>query len=133
MAIRGEIFSSQVITDKRTYFFNVKEDRTGCHFLNLVESKKLPNGEFDRHSIMIYEEDVDNFVREFTKAARIIQNAKRFKEPEDREFSDREPRERKFRERERTPRREFREREDRRPRKLVIRARKPRESREREF
>ena len=41
MAIRGEIFSSQVQTEKRTYFFNVKENRTGSHFLNLVESTIL--------------------------------------------------------------------------------------------
>ena len=51
MAIRGEIFSSQVQTEKRTYFFNVKENRTGSHFLNLVESTKKPDGSFERHSI----------------------------------------------------------------------------------
>ena len=59
MAIRGEIFSSQFTTDKRTYFFNVKENRTGSHFLNIVESKKMANGDFDRHSIVIYEEDME--------------------------------------------------------------------------
>ncbi|MCQ2603810.1 MAG: PUR family DNA/RNA-binding protein [Spirochaetia bacterium] len=77
MAIRGEIFSSQVITEKRTYFFNVKEDRTGSHFLNLVESKKMPNGSFERHSVMVYEEDIDNFMRELSKAVRMMDSKKK--------------------------------------------------------
>lgn len=72
MAIRGELFSSQVITEKRTYFFNVKENRTGSHFLNLVESTKKPDGSFDRHSIMVYEEDIENFMKELNKALRFV-------------------------------------------------------------
>ena len=76
MAIRGEIFSSQVMTEKRTYFFNVKEDRTGSHFLNIVESKKQPNGTYDRHSIMVYEVDVENFMRELNKAFKYVRRGK---------------------------------------------------------
>ena len=76
MAIRGEIFSSQVQTAKRTYFFNVKENRTGSHFLNLVESTKKPDGSFERHSIMVYEEDIDNFMRELNKAVRFVRKEK---------------------------------------------------------
>ena len=72
MAIRGEIFSSQVITEKRTYFFNVKENRMGSHFLNIVESTKKPDGTFDRHSIVVYEEDIDNFMRELNRAFKVF-------------------------------------------------------------
>ena len=72
MAIRGEIFSSQVQTEKRTYFFNVKENRMGSHFLNIVESTKKPDGTFDRHSIMVYEEDIENFMKELNKAFRVF-------------------------------------------------------------
>lgn len=72
MAIRGEIFSSQVITEKRTYFFNVKENRMGSHFLNIVESTKKPDGTFDRHSIMVYEEDIDNFMKELNRAFKVF-------------------------------------------------------------
>lgn len=72
MAIRGEIFSSQVQTEKRTYFFNVKENRMGSHFLNIVESTKKPDGSFDRHSIMVYEEDIDNFMRELNRAFKVF-------------------------------------------------------------
>ena len=72
MAIRGEIFSSQVQTEKRTYFFNVKENRMGSHFLNIVESTKKPDGSFDRHSNMVYEEDIDNFMRELNRAFKVF-------------------------------------------------------------
>lgn len=77
MAIRGEIFSSHVMTDKRTYFFNVKEDRTKSHFLNIVENKKMPNGTYDRHSIMVYEEDIENFMRELNRAFKVFKKEKR--------------------------------------------------------
>ena len=76
MAIRGEIFSSHVMTDKRTYFFNVKEDRTGSHFLNIVENKKMPNGTYDRHSIMVYEEDIENFMKELNRAFKVFKKEK---------------------------------------------------------
>jgi hypothetical protein len=39
MGVRGEIFSNRVILPNRTYFFNVKENRMGDLYLNIVESK----------------------------------------------------------------------------------------------
>ena len=72
MGIRGEVFSSRVQTEKRTYFFNVKENRRGDLFMNIVESTKHGENGFERHSIMVYEEDMANFVEEFTKAADYI-------------------------------------------------------------
>lgn len=68
MGIRGEIFSSKVLTEKRTYFFNVKENRKGDLFMNVVESTKHGEDGFDRHSIMVYQEDIEEFFREFSKA-----------------------------------------------------------------
>ena len=40
MGQRGELFSSRANREKRTYFFNVKENRSGDLFLNIVESRK---------------------------------------------------------------------------------------------
>lgn len=67
MAQRGELFSSRADTDKRTYFFNVKENRVGDMFLNIVESRKRDSAGahrdgFDRHSLIVYEEDLRAFV-----------------------------------------------------------------------
>jgi hypothetical protein len=74
MGLRGELFSSRTNTDKRTYFFNVKENRRGDLFLNIVESRKResPDGGdnrgFERHSLMVYEEDLAAFVDAFDQA-----------------------------------------------------------------
>ncbi|WP_037544463.1 DUF3276 family protein [Spirochaeta lutea] len=72
MGVRGEIFSTRVISDRRTFFFNVKENRRGDKFLNIVESRKNVNEDFDRSQIMIYEEDVDRFVEELEKAVKAL-------------------------------------------------------------
>ena len=73
MGIRGEVFSSKVPSGKRTYFFNVKENRHGDLFLNIVESKKQGDTNFERHSIIVFQEDIDRFLDEFKKALRFIQ------------------------------------------------------------
>jgi hypothetical protein len=72
MGIRGEVFSSKLSSGKRTYFFNVKENRHGDLFLNLVESKKSGDSNFERHSIIVFEEDIENFIKELSEAVKYI-------------------------------------------------------------
>lgn len=72
MGLRGEVFSTRLNTEKRTYFFNVKENRKGDLFLNIVESVKQEGESFDRHQIMIYNEDVEEFTRNFERAVKVI-------------------------------------------------------------
>ncbi len=74
MGIRGELFSSKAPSGKRTYFFNVKENRNGDIFLNLVESKKQSETDFERHSIIIFEEDLERFASEFNRAVEFVRN-----------------------------------------------------------
>lgn len=74
MGIRGEVFSSKMSTPKRTYFFNVKENRHGDLFLNIVESKKQGATGFERHSVIVFNEDLDDFLAEFQKAVNYMQN-----------------------------------------------------------
>jgi hypothetical protein len=68
MGIRGEVFTSKASSGKRTYFFNVKENRHGDLFLNVVESKKSGESNFERHSIIVFQEDLEVFMEEFQKA-----------------------------------------------------------------
>ena len=70
MGKRGELFTEKLFSqnDSKTYFFNVKENRFGDYFLNIVESSKNDNGRFDRFSLIVFEEDIDLFVSEFDKA-----------------------------------------------------------------
>ena len=69
MGVRGEIFSSRASSGNRTYFFNVKENRAGDLFLNIVESKKRGETAFERHQIVVFQEDFQQFFAEFQKAA----------------------------------------------------------------
>jgi len=77
MGLRGEVFSTRANSDKRTYFFNVKENRHGDLFLNIVESKKHGEEGFERHSVMVFEEDIEEFVESFNKAADFIVRSKK--------------------------------------------------------
>lgn len=61
MGVRGELFSARVRSsnDRRTYFFNLKENRNRDLFLTIVESKKTESGEeHERHQVVLFEEDL---------------------------------------------------------------------------
>ncbi len=73
MGLRGEIFSSRASSGRRTYFFNVKENRHGDIFLNIVESKKNGESMFERHSLVVFKEDLPSFLEGFYKAVEFIQ------------------------------------------------------------
>jgi hypothetical protein len=62
MALRGEVFSTRVLLPKRTYFFNIKENRLGDLYLNIVESKKEEEGRFERQSLIVFDEDREAFL-----------------------------------------------------------------------
>lgn len=74
MGKRGELFTEKLFSENetKTYFFNVKENRFGDYFLNIVESTKNDNGKFDRYSIIVFEEDLDLFVADFNKMVDVI-------------------------------------------------------------
>ncbi len=63
MGVRGELFSWRVSSanEKRTYFLNVKENRTRDLYLTIVESKKHGEEDFERHQVVVFEEDMDAF------------------------------------------------------------------------
>ena len=63
MAIRGELYTTQIVLDNRSYFFNVKENRSGDVFLQIVESKKGEGVDFDRHQVAIIAEDMQKFLK----------------------------------------------------------------------
>ena len=63
MGARGELFTTQIFLDNRSYFFNVKENRTGDVFLQIVESKNKDGADFDRHQIAIFAEDMQKFFK----------------------------------------------------------------------
>ena len=73
MGARGELFTTQIYLDNRSYFFNVKENRTGDVFLQIVESKNRDGVEADRHQIAIFSEDMQKFLQGFEKSLDFVE------------------------------------------------------------
>lgn len=62
MGQRGEIASRRIFAEdgKKTYFFNLKENRNHDLYLNIVASRKSDEG-FKRTSIIVFQEDIVDF------------------------------------------------------------------------
>jgi hypothetical protein len=88
MGIRGEIFSTRVLLNNRAYFFNVKENRSGDVYFNIVESKNKDSDGFERQSVIVFDEDLQEFLKGFDEALRVfektVRERKRPKPPADR-------------------------------------------------
>lgn len=63
MSERNEIFNIKTFAQhgQKTYFFNVKENRTKDVFINVVESLRREDGSFARNHILIFEKDSSFF------------------------------------------------------------------------
>lgn len=79
MGARGELFTTQIMLDNRSYFFNVKENRTGDIFLQIVESKNKNGESFDRHQIAVFSEDMQQFCKGFETALSYIEKKRKEK------------------------------------------------------
>jgi hypothetical protein len=77
MGTRGEVFSSKADTAKRTYFFNVKENRLGDVFLNVVETKKDGGSQFEqeRRQVIVFKEDLAVFLNGLDAAVKFIKGS----------------------------------------------------------
>ncbi len=71
MGIRGELYTNQVNLDNRSYFFNVKENRNGDVFLQIVESK-VKDGSDDRRAIVIFADDMQKFFKGMDESLKFI-------------------------------------------------------------
>ena len=79
MGIRGELFSNRIILPNRTYFFNVKENRMGDLYLNIVESKNRDAGGFERQSVILFADDLQVFLKAFDESLKALEKAVREK------------------------------------------------------
>ena len=80
MGARGELFTTQIYLDNRSYFFNVKENRTGDVFLQIVESKNRDGAEADRHQIAVFSEDMQKFLQGMENSLKFIEKELRDRE-----------------------------------------------------
>ena len=79
MGVRGEVFSTKVSLQNRTYFFNVKENRLGDLYLNIVESKNRDEGGFERQSVILFADDLQDFLQGFDEALKVLEKEVRDK------------------------------------------------------
>ena len=79
MGQRGELFSTRVSLENRTYFFNVKENRMGDLYLNIVESKNRNEGGFARQSVILFADDLQPFLKAFDESLRVLEKEVREK------------------------------------------------------
>lgn len=77
MGVRGELFSTRVLLPNRTYFFNIKENRMGDLYLNIVESKNRETGGFERQSVILFADDLQEFLKGFDESLRVLEKAMR--------------------------------------------------------
>lgn len=73
-----DITNIKIAAGKRTYFVDVKQTREGAKYLKVCESKRLDNGAYERHRIMVFEEDLNNLVEALRTA---LQHFSSYKKP----------------------------------------------------
>jgi Protein of unknown function (DUF3276). len=88
MGVRGELFTTEISLENRTYFFNVKENRTGDVFLQVVESKNLEGSGFDRHAVVVFEDDMQKFLQGLESTLQFIEKNRKNKLKEAAERGD---------------------------------------------
>lgn len=71
---RNEVYSKKVRAGKRTYFFDVKEDRDGDFYLIITESKKKFDDGFVKNKLFLYKEDFNKFSEAFTETVNYIKS-----------------------------------------------------------
>jgi thioredoxin-related protein len=73
----NEIYSDKITRSSRTYFFDIKKSENGDLYLKISESKKTASG-FEHHRLMIFDEDLKDFVETLKKS---LTKFKELKEP----------------------------------------------------
>jgi DNA-directed RNA polymerase specialized sigma24 family protein len=73
----NEIYSEKITKGSRTYFFDIKKSEKGDLYLKISESKKTASG-FEHHRLMIFDEDLKDFVETLKKS---LTKFKELKEP----------------------------------------------------
>jgi len=74
---REELFSKAVRAGKRTYFFDVKETKSGDQYITITESKRRfenDQGKFvyEKHKLFLFQEDFEKFLDGFNTAVGFV-------------------------------------------------------------
>lgn len=76
MSQQEELFSRMIRAGRRTYFFDVKENRQGGMYLVISERKASEEGPAEHFRVMVFPEDLKNFMRALGEAVEYVQQGK---------------------------------------------------------
>lgn len=89
MGARGELFTTEVYLEKRSYFFNVKQNRNGDVFLQIVETKNRDKEtREERLQIAVFEDDMQKFFQGMDTALSFIERERKARVKKEREASE---------------------------------------------
>ena len=70
------IATEEIYSQKRTYFFNLKEQTSGTRFIDIVESKyERTEDRHHRVRLVIFEDHIDEFVQALSEIAKKLKEA----------------------------------------------------------
>ncbi|TAE19589.1 MAG: DUF3276 family protein [Bacteroidetes bacterium] len=79
--MENSIYSEKISAGRRTYFLDIKQTTDGAKYLKITESKQS-SGNFERHNILLFEEDIDKFNRVFCEVISKFDNQTEAKQKE---------------------------------------------------
>ncbi len=62
----SELYVQKLTRGKRSYFFDIKQTEQKDFYIKITESKPSNNG-FEHHRVMVFEEDIEDFMVSFTQ------------------------------------------------------------------
>ncbi|PLW92576.1 MAG: DNA-binding protein [Marinilabiliales bacterium] len=82
---REEVYTKVVRAGKRTYFFDVKEMRSGELYITITESKRRfdqENGKFfyEKHKLFLYKEDYDKFTNALSNIIHFVRTGEKLED-----------------------------------------------------
>ena len=61
-----ELYTQKLTRGKRSYFFDIKQTEQKSFYIKITESKPSNNG-FEHYRVMVFEEDIEDFMVSFTQ------------------------------------------------------------------
>ena len=71
-----QLFFKRLHSSKRTYFFNVNKKETEAPFIQIIESKAIKGGKYNRSKITINDQDAEQFEVIFQEALAVLKQKK---------------------------------------------------------
>jgi len=74
MTPQEELFSRMIRAGRRSYYFDVKQNRQGGAYIVISERKSSDDGQAEHFRVMVFPEDLQNFMQALGEAADYMRN-----------------------------------------------------------